>query len=261
MAKTKNSSKNATTGKSPKSKGFLGELWYWIRFFIEVILIVFTIRSLVMEPFYIPSSSMVPNLLVGDYVIVNKNAYGYSKYSFPFAMFNITGRIWESLPKRGEVIVFRNPYQPSVDYIKRAIGLPGDKIQMIKGHLHINGEPTTKIPRGEYIISPNNYINRTAPDYDEQIGDRKVHIVEMMGDKGYLDNTNVYEVPAGYIFAMGDNRDNSTDSRVLSEVGYIPIENLVGRAYIVLFSWNTDFESWKFWEFIRWDRFILRINE
>ncbi len=231
------------------------------RSIIEIALIVFVVRSFVMEPFYIPSSSMVPNLLIGDYIFVNKNAYGYSKYSFPFAMFPFDGRIWGSMPERGEIVVFRNPYTPDVDFVKRAVGLPGDKIQVINGHLHINGAPVEKLPAGEYKINPENIIAPSVPQYTETLGNRQVKVIEMMGDKGYLDNTQEYIVPEGHIFAMGDNRDNSNDSRVLTEVGYIPVENLVGRAYLVFFSWNSHYGDGKFWEFIRWNRFLTLVNK
>lgn len=247
--------------KKPASDKPKNSLVEGARFIIEVGLIVFVVRSFAMEPFYIPSSSMVPNLLIGDYILVNKNAYGYSKYSFPFAMFPFNGRVMGSLPERGEIVVFRNPYHTDIDFVKRAVGLPGDKIQVIKGHLHINGEAVEKIAQGEFQLSPENILSQAVPQYTETLGRRRVNVIEMFGDNGGLDNTAEYIVPDGHIFTMGDNRDNSNDSRVLTEVGFIPVENLVGRAYLVLFSWNSNFDGGKFWQFIRWDRFFKYVNQ
>ena len=191
-------------------------------------LIALSIRSLAFEPFHIPSSSMEPTLLVGDYIFVSKYSYGYSRYSFPFSPKIIKNRIFLKAPKRGDVVVFRLPKDPSIDYIKRVVGLPGDKIQVKKSILYINGKVVPRDP-----ISSGSY-----PVYMENLPDTtQGHLMLDLITNAPLDNTPVFTVPEGHFFAMGDNRDNSLDSRAPDGgVGYVPFENLVGHARIIFFS-------------------------
>lgn len=202
--------------------------------------IALTIRSLLFEPFNIPSGSMFPTLLVGDYLFVEKYSYGYSKYSFPLDMAPITGRIFERAPERGDVAVFRQPKRVHIDYIKRIIGLPGDTVQMRDGVLHINGKAVPRdyqgiedLPEGNAINVYQKYIE-TLPGNGTAEGRR--HYIYEITDDEVNDNTQVFTVPEGYYFAMGDNRDSSLDSRVQDQVGFVPAENLVGRAAFIFFS-------------------------
>lgn len=197
--------------------------------------IALLIRSLLFEPFNIPSGSMFPSLLVGDYLFVEKYSYGYSKYSLPLGIVQFRGRIFESQPARGDVAVFRQPVRPDIDYIKRIIGLPGDRIQVKEGILHINDMPVMRdFQGGEDIRSDGGFSFYNK--YIETLPNGVRHYIYEMSDTAPLDNTDVYTVPAGYYFAMGDNRDGSLDSRVQDEVGFVPAENLIGRAAIIFFS-------------------------
>jgi signal peptidase I len=209
----------------------------FIKTVVTVAAIVLVVRTFIFEPFNIPSGSMKPTLLVGDFVFVSKFSYGYSKYSFPFYNPPIKGRVFGSLPKRGDVAVFRLPRDPSVDYIKRIVGLPGDRIQMIDGVLNINGEPV-KLQQVE-----DGYDTDRGPvlQFQETLPNGVVHPIFKHAGHNPLDDTAVFTVPEGYVFAMGDNRDNSLDSRVppqQSGVGFVPLENLVGRAEIRWFSFD-----------------------
>ena len=206
-----------------------------IRAMVVAGILALAIRALAFEPFNIPSGSMLPNLLIGDYIFVSKYSYGYSKYSFPFGIAQFDGRFFERQPKRGDIIVFRQPKHPEIDYIKRLIGLPGDTIQMIGGVLHING---AAIPRA--IVGTNEMKDDNGftfyTEYEESLpGGVKHHILEL-SDMEALDETQEYRVPKGFYFMMGDNRDSSQDSRVTEQVGFVPAENLVGRAEFIFFS-------------------------
>jgi len=230
-------------------KGFLKTLTLAI--FLAV-----TIRSFLFEPFHIPSGSMKPGLLVGDYIFVSKRSYGYSKFSFPFSSFNLFhGRILSDEPKRGDVVVFRYPKDTSVNYIKRIVGLPGDTIRVTDGVLYVNGEMISK----KFIA---NFIDddmTRVPMFGEII-DGKRYLVLDQGQTPQ-DNTGDYVVPAGHYFAMGDNRDNSQDSRFQNEVGFVPQENLVGRAVIIFFSIKEPiWEFWKWGESIRFNRILKKIH-
>jgi signal peptidase I len=193
------------------------------------------IRAFLYEPFNIPSESMYPTLLVGDYLFVEKYAYGYSQYSFPFGIVTFSGRAFEKSPARGDVAVFRQPRQPQIDYIKRIIGLPGDKIQVIAGILHINGEAVTR----RFVdteANPNTGRFSVVKKYIETLPGGREHAIYEVSDDEPLDNTEEFTVPAGHYFAMGDNRDNSQDSRVQDAVGFVPAQNLVGRAAFLFYS-------------------------
>ena len=213
------------------------------------ILIAVVIRSFLYEPFRIPSGSMIPTLLVGDFLFVAKYSYGYSKYSIPFSPDLFSGRILDGAPKRGDVAVFRDPPDPKTDFIKRIVGLPGDHIQMKGGILYINDVAVIRERIADYVDERgNSYIQ-----YIETLPNGVKHrIIEMEGDTGNLDNTDVFIVPPDHYFAMGDNRDDSSDSRT-PVVGYVPSENLVGRADIIFFS--AAGRWWEFWRY-RFARFF-----
>jgi signal peptidase I len=197
--------------------------------------IALTVRSFLFEPFNIPSSSMAPTLLVGDYLFVEKYAYGYSKYSFPLGIVPIENRIFEKTPARGDVAVFRQPKQLHIDYIKRIVGLPGDSLQMRGGVLYINGAAVSREFKGSEDYAGADVFG-LFQRYIETLPNDKKHFIYEMSDEMRLDNTPLFTVPEGYYFVMGDNRDNSTDSRVPEQVGLVPARNLIGRALFIFFS-------------------------
>mgnify|MGYP001281191684 CR=1 FL=1 len=242
-----------------------GGLWETIRVIVEALVIALVVRTFLFQPFNIPSGSLIPTLLVGDYLFVSKYAYGYSKHSFPYSMFPASGRfLFVSEPKRGDIAVFKLPKDNSTDYIKRVIGLPGDKIQMIYGVLHINGQPVKREAAGTFAGADRFGRAAPVPRYRETLPNGVSYFtIEAEGDTSYWDNTNVYTVPAGHFFMMGDNRDNSLDSRSLNDVGYVPFENFVGRAEIIFFSIDENasfFEVWKWPWSIRWNRMFSGIR-
>ena len=224
---------------SDTSKGNDG-IWETVKVVIQALIIAVLLRTFLFQPFFVPSGSLIPTLLIGDRMFVSKYAYGYSKWSFPFGVIDFPGRIFGSEPKRGDIAVFRNDKDHGKDYIKRVIGLPGDRIQMIKGVLNINGVPVPRelLPEGPTEISQNQRV--VAPRYKETLPNGVSYtILKLYGEHGDLDNTPVFEVPTGHFFMMGDNRDNSSDSRVPQAVGYVPYENLIGRAEVLFFSLDT----------------------
>ena len=218
-------------------------------------LIAIIIRSLVIEPFHIPSGSMVPSLLVGDYLFVSKWDYGYSRHSFPFSLAPISGRILEAAPQRGDIVVFKNPEDNRTDYIKRVMALPGETVQMKQGRLYINGKMIERKPIGLYQdTSSGNPL--TFILYEETLPEGIKHQIIELNDSQPLDNTGLITVPEGTFFAMGDSRDNSKDSRALS-VGVVPFENLLGKARRIFYSNNGYAPFLFFWNWhksIRWDR-------
>ena len=244
-----------------KSSGGLAET---IKTIVYAVVIAVTVRTVAFEPFNIPSGSMIPTLLVGDYLFVSKYSYGYSQYSLPLSPPLFSGRILSHEPQRGDVIVFKLPRDTRVDYIKRLIGLPGDRIQVIHGVLNINGKPVERQQIDDYVERDNQGGVRRVVRYMETLPNGRKHpIIEALGDEGPADNTPEYVVPAGHYFMMGDNRDNSQDSRFLSEVGYVPGENLVGRAEFIFFSADGSAALWEVWKWpwaIRWERFLSLIN-
>jgi signal peptidase I len=195
-----------------------------------------TIRTLLLQPFNIPSGAQIPTLMVGDYLFVSKYSYGYSRFSLPFSPPVFAGRIFGAAPERGDVVVFRLPRDSSTDYIKRVIGLPGDRIQVIKGHLHINGAAVTREQIEDFVGQEDGPAVRRIKRWRETLPNGVSYDILDREDDGFYDNTRVYQVPAGHYFMMGDNRDNSTDSRALAQVGYVPFENLIGRATFIYFS-------------------------
>jgi len=222
-----------------------GDVFDTIKTIVYAIVIAMLVRTFAYEPFNIPSGSMKPTLLVGDYLFVSKTSYGYSRYSLPFSLPLIPGRILYDIPKRGDVFVFKKPPENKTDYIKRLIGLPGDTVQMIKGILHINGKAVSR-RRIEDFVERDSYGNtRRIPQFIETLPNGVEHpILEADGDTSFYDNTKVFTVPEGHFFAMGDNRDNSSDSRVFK---FVPKENLVGRAEFLFFSID-DAKPWEIWK-------------
>jgi signal peptidase I len=230
------------------------------RVVVQGLLIALVIRTLLFQPFSIPSGSMKATLLVGDYLFVSQYSYGYSRYSLPFSPPLFSGRIFGSEPKRGDVAVFRLPRDPSTDYIKRVIGLPGDRIQMIGGLLHINGEP---VKRESISAFSDDESGLPIRRWRETLPNGVSYETLDLQDNGFLDNTEEYLVPPGHYFMMGDNRDNSLDSRVPSAVGYVPFENLVGKAQIIFFSIGDGEPAWHIWSWPwsgRWSRLFTIVR-
>ena len=219
------------------------------------VIIALGFRSILFEPFNIPSGSMIPTLLVGDYLFVSKYSYGYSRYSFPFGAIPFEGRLFGDEPMRGDVVVFRLPSNTSVDYIKRVVGLPGDKIQLKQGRLHINGVQLDRRIVATKTI-PTAYGESKVTAYEEEMDNGKKYIIHEFSDTDRMDNTATFEVPEGHYFMMGDNRDRSKDSRFL-DVGTIPHENLIGRAEFTFFSVDQSARLWEVWKWpmaIRYSR-------
>ena len=239
-----------------KSSGGVVEL---VKTIVIALLIAFGIRTIAFEPFNIPSGSMEPTLLIGDYLFVSKYSYGYSTYSLPYGIRLFAGRIFGSTPERGDVVVFKLPRDNRTDYIKRVIGLPGDRIQMREGILHINGTPVKRERIEDFVDRENGVVTRT-PQFLETLPNGRVHRILEVSDNGPLDDTPVYTVPEGHYFCMGDNRDNSLDSRVQSAVGYVPADNLVGRAEILFFSTDGTAAWYEFWKWPLATRFGRLFN-
>ncbi|MDR1337860.1 MAG: signal peptidase I [Rickettsiales bacterium] len=289
-----------------KNKNMARE-WFNTLFYGALIAIVF--RSLLLEPFNIPSGSMIPTLHVGDHIFVEKWAYGYSRYSFPFGSWKLwNGRFAATEPKVGDVVVFRNPANESLDYVKRLVGIPGDTIQMIEGRLHINGKQIERENPRPYVVAilrkslrgvgyykenmsikgnriwvdnlpvgfgytieyrddkfcdyyPRECGVFDATEYTEILPNDVRHSIIEMSDDARFDNTPLFTVPAGHYFMMGDNRDNSGDSR--ADVGYVPRDNLLGRVWFTWYSHNYYSPLVAIWNWggkMRWDRFGLGIN-
>jgi len=223
------------------------------------LILAILIRSLFFQPFYIPSSSMEPTLLVGDRLFVSKYTYGYSKHSFPFSPPILNDRIFNKIPKRGDVVVFKTPVDNRTDYIKRLIGLPGDTIQFINGSLYLNDEeiPKKQINIKQVINCGDDRINVEA--FIETLPNGKMYTAVYRND-GTMVNSDKYVVPKQHYFFLGDNRDCSKDSRFLTSVGYVNKKNLVGKARILFFSTDKDkgnfFQFWKWKSSIRIERFF-----
>jgi signal peptidase I len=239
-----------------------GKLAEGSRVALQALLIALAIRTLLFEPFNIPSGSMKATLLVGDYLFVSKYSYGYSHYSLPFSPPLFSGRIFGSMPERGDVVVFRLPKDDSIDYIKRVIGLPGDRIKVVDGLLYINGTPVKRERVDDFIDNENGTSERVRR-WRETLPNGVTYQTLDLQDDGLLDNTEEYLVPPGHYFMMGDNRDNSADSRVLSAVGYVPFENLIGKAQIIFFSIGDGEPAWHVWNWpwsVRWRRLFAIVR-
>src|SRR5262249_31055054 len=211
----------------------------------------------------IPSGAMKPTMLIGDYFFVSKYAYGYSHFSLPFSPPLFAGRILAAEPQRGDVVVFRLPKDPSTDYVKRVVGLPGDRVQMIGGLLHINGTPVKRDRVEDFVDDENTAAPERVRQWRETLPNGVSNRTLDLQDNGILDNTQEFVVPAGHYFMMGDNRDNSTDSRVLSAVGYVPFENLIGKAQIIFFSIGDGEPAWHIWSWpwsVRWHRLFTIVR-
>lgn len=252
-------------------------IWDWVKTVAWALVIAGTLRTLFFQPFWIPSESMKDTLLIGDFLFVNKMAYGYSRYSCPFSACPIEGRIWAGEPERGDVVVFRHPVNGS-DFIKRLIGLPGDTIQMKGGVLWLNGQEVPQTPAGQFeeIYEPQGPMGNlprcengpvgqgglcTRTRSIETLPGGREHTVLNIDINGYGDNTDVFTVPPGHYFFMGDNRDNSTDSRysqAVGGVGMLPAEYLIGRADRVIFS-SAGRSMLFFWTW-RSDRFFKAVE-
>jgi signal peptidase I len=250
---------SVTTGAKRKEGG-IAETG---RVIFHALIIALVIRTFLFQPFNIPSGSMKATLLVGDYLFVSKYSYGYSHYSLPFSPPIFSGRIWGSEPERGDVVVFRLPKDDSTDYIKRVIGLPGDTIQMVDGVLNINGVPVKRERVDDFIETEEGPRATRVKRWRETLPNGVSYTTLDLVESGFYDNTPVYHVPPGNFFMMGDNRDNSTDSRVLGQVGYVPFENIVGRAQIIFFSIYEGEYAWQIWRWpwsVRWSRLFTIVR-
>ncbi len=232
-----------------------------IKSILLAIFIAILIRSFLFEPFNIPSGSMKPNLLVGDFIFVSKYSYGFSKHSLPFSLPLIPNKIFSKVPKRGDVVVFKTPQNNRTDYIKRVIGLPGDTVKILNGEIIINNSTINRQRMDDFIDNDKGVKIKRVRKYKEFFYDIEFEVLDLF-DNGIADNTQVFKVPDNYFFVMGDNRDNSQDSRFINTVGFIPFNNLVGKAQFIFFSLeNSRFiEIWKWPKGIRYNRIFKKIQ-
>jgi len=234
-----------------------------IKTILYALVIAIIIRSLLIQPFYIPSSSMEPTLLVGDRLFVTKYSYGYSKHSFPFSPPIFKGRIISNKPKRGDIVVFKTPADNRTDYIKRLIGLPGDRVQFIDSNLYINNSEIIKsrISKSDKIYCGKKNINVFT--FEELLPNGKKHNTVYLKNYSFQ-NSDLFIIPEDHYFFLGDNRDCSKDSRFLTSVGYVHKNNLIGKAQFIFFSSDKSigsiFSFWKWNKSIRFNRFFKKIN-
>jgi signal peptidase I len=250
---------SVTSGSKRKESGY-GET---ARVIIHALIIALVIRTFLFQPFNIPSGSMKETLLVGDYLFVSKYTYGYSHFSLPGSFDLFSGRLpGDWLPKRGDVVVFRLPKDTNIDYIKRVIGLPGDHIQMIDGVVNINGVAVKHERAPDFIETEEGTSAAPVKRWKDTLPNGVSFYTLDLVDNGFADNTQVYTVPPGQYFMMGDNRDNSTDSR-FSQVGTVPLENIIGKAQLIFFSVYEGERAWEFWRWpvsVRWNRLFTIVR-
>jgi signal peptidase I len=241
---------------SKDEESFSGVFLENVKIFFEAVIVALIIRSFIFEPFHIPSGSMRDTLLEGDFIFVTKYSYGYSKYSFPLALVPFEDRIFFAEPERGDVIVFRLPNNPSINYIKRLVALPGDEVQVKNGVLYVNDQEFKQTPNGFYEDSNMGNIMRFK---ETNLEGRNYNILNYV-DNSLKDNTSKFIVPKDKYFFMGDNRDNSMDSRFMTKVGFVPRENLIGKArFIFMSSENSLLKFWKLPQSIRFERIFQKI--
>lgn len=255
--------KNAVSPTADDKEGsFAYAFWDNLKTVCLAIIIALVIRSLWLEPFRIPSGSMYPTLRVGDYLFVTKYTYGYSRYSFPLGLPLFKGRLFYKEPQRGDIVVFKFPQNPHTDFIKRIVGLPGDKIQVKRGRLYINRKLIERVENGNYIVDEYVTIPEFYKQYTETLPNGLEHqIIELSDNERIVDNTEEFEVPEDAFFVMGDNRDRSDDSRI--SVGFVPKENLVGKAKFIFFSHDDNgsmIKPWTWLRTIRWKRIFKGIH-
>jgi len=246
---------------APKSRGGIGET---LRTLVYALRIALAIRTVAFEPFSIPSGSMIPTLVIGDYLFVSKYAYGYSRYSMPFSPGIFSGRIVGGAPERGDVVVFRHPRDRTTDLIKRVIGLPGDRIQVRGGVLYINDAAVPRERIADLVATGPGGSQLRLPQYVETLPNGRRYRTLDLTPTGGLDDTDVYVVRDGHYFMMGDNRDNSNDSRVTADIGQVPAEFLIGRAEIMFFSIGEGAGLWQIWKWptaVRWQRLLKSVQE
>jgi signal peptidase I len=266
MQKRAPANKSKPNAAQPEAGGLLET----VKTLVYAGLIAMVIRTVAFEPFNIPSGSMIPTLLIGDFVFVSKYSYGYTHFSIPFSPPLFSGRIMGSYPHRGDVVVFRNTRNTSEDWIKRVIGLPGDHIQVKQGQLYINGVEAPRMPEGDYEAADENGTRVLTKEYLETLPNGvKHHLLKYSDDERNLggdvdvNNTDEYVVPPGDLFMMGDNRDNSADSRFMNGLGFVPLVNVIGRAQFIFFSFDAEHPWWEFWMWpmeVRWSRLLKGVD-
>ena len=249
--------------KNKKKKSNESSFFEFIKTIFYAVIIAIIFRSLLFEPYNIPSGSMLPNLLIGDYLFVSKFSYGYSRFSFPFGVVPLPeNRVFAAEPERGDVIVFKLPSNTSINYIKRVIGLPGDRLQMKDGKILLNGHIVNQYNDGKFKLVHNNQYEQFLDKYKEKLDNGRSYSILNLNDFQPLDNTKEFIVPDSHYFMMGDNRDNSLDSRA-NGGWFVPFENLVGKGNFIFFSISGDTSFWQFWRWpfnIRFNRIFKKIQ-
>lgn len=234
-----------------------------IKTVVIAILLALTFRSLAFEPFHIPSGSMKPTLLIGDYLFVSKYSYGYSRFSFPLSLPLFEGRIWADTPQRGDIVVFRPPHLPRVDFIKRVIGLPGDTVQMKEGRLYLNGRLVPQKRTEDFVDDDNpTRLKRVARFIETLPNGVSYEVLDAVANSA-TDNTRLFTVPEGHYFMVGDNRDNSQDSRAVGGFTFVPLDHIIGRAEAIFFSIGDGANFWQIWNWptsMRTSRLLVDIE-
>jgi len=252
----------STTGEP--STPAMDVFWENVRTILYALALAMLLRFTIAQPFRIPSGSMQPTLEVGDYIVVTKWSYGYGRYSFtPLDALLPHGRLFPNRPKRGDIVVFRPTPEPNLDFIKRLVGMPGDTIQVINGVLHINGQPVRREAIAPVSFEDENGITETIPAFRETLPNGVTYTTFDRGQTE-LDNTRIFVVPPNNYFMMGDDRDNSEDSRVPSVVGFVPFDNLVGPAQFIVVSFDHStslFRPWTLFSGFRGHRFLKSLHE